>query len=184
MRLTMITLMVFAVTAAFGQEQVPAEKKSLSQLQNEWREQDNKKAVQRLAQIRTQTEEWLGKYNDQITTRIALAEKLARALKDGDETLIEVAVADLTGNKHDLARSAKWVVQEEGEQLMKSASDAYRSKLIKEDEYAEHLKFYRQAKARTEEPVPADLAELIAKAKEKIPDYFAMLKTVWGNDSI
>lgn len=110
MKKTLIFVMALAPLVAFGQEQQPQqEKKTASQFMEEWRQEDNKKAVQRLGEIRTLTEEWLTKYNDQLKTRAMLTEKLKRALTDGDETLIEVAVSDLNGNRMDLEMSAKWL---------------------------------------------------------------------------
>lgn len=177
----MLTIvMAFGAFVAFGQEQQPQEKKSASQLMQEWREQDNKRAVERLGETRKLLDEWVAKYSEQLKARTQLTDKLKRALADGDETLIEVAVSDLNGNRWDLEHSAEWIVKKEGEDLLSEARSTYKAGLITEEAYAAHLKFYRQQKAHTEESLPTELAGLIKQARQKVPDYFAILEQVNG----
>ncbi len=171
-----------ALAPMVAQDQATSEpkdgKKNYEQFMKEWHAEENQRAIAAVVKGRTELEQELRQYKDLLETRKDLTAKLQRALDDGDETLIQVAVSDVKLNTMDLQYRAKQVVGWSGERLMQAARNAYSSyeRLITEEVYTGHLKFYREAKKLTEEPAPKELVELIAKAKVKLPDYFAILE--------
>ena len=180
MKTTIFLTVVLALSPfmVFGQDQKivqPTEKKSTLTM-DELVQQDHKLELAELADYHKKTETELVKYNGLVAVRNILTEKLKRAIKDGDETLVEVAVQDLVNNKADLLYAAKWIVAEYGGSMMQAAKSAYRFRLITEEDYTKHLVFFRQVKARTEEPAPAELVSLIGEARQKVPIYFKILK--------
>ena len=178
-------LLIVLSVPAFAQEppQVPptenAIRKTFDDILEKWKQQDKERDLGWLADYRNDVEIELVKYNDLLTKRTELTEKLKRALDDGDQTLIEVALDDIRANKNDLQFSAKWLVQEWGKRHMDMARSAYRNGYISEEDYTEqHLNFSRENETLTKKTVPEELAKLIEEAKQKIPEYFARLERI------
>src|SRR3989344_3727894 len=127
MKMTMLIITALLMTGpAFAQE--PAQ------------QQTNERDLKYLGEHRKETEDELAKFNGLIAKRDGeLTEKLKRALADGDETLVEVALDNIWSNKRQLDFSAEWVVDQKGKRLLESASSIYRNDLITEEQYTEHL---------------------------------------------
>ena len=170
----------FASVADFGQEKQTTMKPS-EQMKIELLNDNNKRAIAQVGECRKSVEESFAKYKAHLATRTKLTNKLQRALADGDETLIQVAVSDLDGNRRNLEMEAEWLIKTYGEKLLDRARDAYKNELITEEVYIEHLKFYRQSKALTEQTLPEELTNVIKQAKEKLLDYFAILEMIHGH---
>lgn len=177
-KLFVFALIIFAASSMALAQGNPEPRKSVEQIMRDWREHDNQKAIAEVASNHKKVEEELAKFNKLVGERDQLIEKLKRALADGDATLIEVALSDLRSNRDNLAASAKWVVGEHGDSLLRAARNAYRTELITEDRYTSELKFFRAAKARTEEQVPEALTNLLSEARKKVPDYFGRLQAI------
>lgn len=174
--MTVFLLALLALTnASFGQEP-QNQQKSPTQLLDELQQQDNERRFRYIAQYRKETEDGLAKFNGLISERdVKLTEKLKRALNDGDETLIGVALEKIRSNQGDL-KVAKLGLEESGKLLLDEARAAYRDDLITEEQYTEHLNFVRSAQARAGEAAPAALTKLIETAKQKLPEYFTRLE--------
>ncbi|MBI4156050.1 MAG: hypothetical protein HY507_02335 [Candidatus Zambryskibacteria bacterium] len=177
---TTVLLALLMIGSAFAQEPTQQQSfKPLEQLYAEWQKQDNERDLKYLGERRQEAEDELAKFNGLIAKRDGgLTEKLKRALADGDGTLIEVALDNIWSNKRELDFSAEWVIDQHGKQLMESARSAYQKELITEEQYTEHLGFFRKAKARTEEVLPESLTKMVSEAKQKSPQYFARLERI------
>ena len=178
--LFVVFLMLFLTIGAFAQE--PAQQqteKSLDELRAKWAQEDKDRELKYLADNRKETESAFTTYNGLVQQRDGeLTQKLKRAVADGDETLLTVALNDIRANKSEVEFAAKWATDEHGKRLRNSASAAYVSGHINESEYIEHLNFFRMVKATTEDKVPETLIQLITTAKEKAPNYFTRLERI------
>ncbi len=181
MRKLAVVFLTLASILAFGQETVhpaevqaaQAEKNIQDEARQQQRAEDTQRQLLKISFNRRKSEEFLNLFNEHVSQRDKeLTPKLKRALDDGDENLIEVALDKIDSNMRDLYFNAKFAVEEYGKQLWSEAGAAYRFDLITESEYTQHLAFYRKMKARTEEPLPTPLASMITEAKKKVPTYF------------
>lgn len=125
--------------------------------------------------FRKAAEVQLGEYEELLARRQELTQKLKRAVDDGDETLIEVAVSDIHVIQKRLLYRDGVLLKDRAKLFLDSARSAYRNESITEQQYADHLAFFRKVKARMTEPVPPDLRSLLVRARAKLPAYFAVL---------
>ena len=183
----LVLLFILAPVFSFAQDTAPAAKPDgsdhpLADLFDRWHAEDQERALKRLGEYRADTEKELLKYNRLLEKRSQAVLRLERALVDGDETLLEVALDVIRGNKSELATSAKWLVEEHGKKLLSQAVSVYTDRKDEDGEearYTEHLAFYRKAKALTEQVPPAELTKLLADAQKAFPRYFERLEE-WG----
>jgi hypothetical protein len=182
MKMTKVFLTaVLALTplVAFGQDQKKApvvEQKSLRQLQLESQDGDKARSLANLADCRKKADRELAEYNDLTTTRVKLIEKLRRAIKDGDETLVKVAVMDALVNNDRIVRANQGSVRDSSSAALQASGSAYTSGYISEEEYTKDLESFRQVKTRIEDPTPPELVSLLEQARLVVPYYFALLQ--------
>ena len=187
MKFMFIWMMILALApSAFAQESTVTEEQIQSragQILADLQNQRNVRELEQLTERRQAAATALTHYNKLIISRDDdITEKLKRAIADGDETLIEVALDDVRANKYNIQSEAKWLVDGEsfshGRLVIEAARQAYRDDIITEEQYTNHLKFFRMIKARIEEPTPAALSAMIDEARKKVPEYFALWEKI------
>ena len=187
-RLLLIAGLLAGSLSAQVQQDDNARREALSAMYDNWREQDNKRLLQNLADSKAGTEKEMKTYDGEIAKLTALYKDLGAALAEdaakpdrNNDTLIEHLVSEINSQLGTLRWKGDSMMRDSVDRMMREAASALGKNIIDTAKYREYRDLARQAKDKTAIKPGVELEETIAKAKKRVPSYFEILAKAGNN---